>query len=1557
MNFATKHFTLPLISLSLTSLSLAAATLLVALLNPGPLCAHQITFNSSLTYAGSQPAGGAASVANWTGAAFDADNIGGSGVNANGTPNNGAANDASTYVANNQPVPGQSFLTGSAANGYKLNAITVRMAGYSNNVASGTNNVSWNLLELNGPIILTLCEINGTNRTVLTMQNFKAGDLGNPGSGNSANGPGTYLTFHLPFTTCLKSNMTYGFEIAIGNGSANYFEWLGTRDPDAFATGTAYSRAWWGGPLTPLTGDRVFMVDLTALAAAPTNFTHPCTLHTQADLNRMKAKVLASQQPWLSGYNMLLSSPYNNLGWPAYNVDYIVRGSSGNNYTRSQQDAQLIYTLTLLWHMTGDTNYANRAVQIANVWSDLLGIQGDSNQSLAAGICGYLFASAGELLSTYPGWAETEKQAYKDMMMRVFYPANFDFLWRHHDTFINKGGNTHYRLNWDTANMASMAAIGILCDNRAVYEQAVDYFKAGPGNGRVERAAWYLHPGGLGQGEEAGRDQGHNLGGWHAMALLCQMAWNQGDDLFGYDNNRVLRVFEYNAKYNLGNDVPYARHQTCDLGYTEGTVSGAGRGLGYYQYELVYNHYVNLKGIAAPWSQLAAAATRPEPWPNTGLHPSQVDWFGLGTLTYTRETITTDQPPSGLRANWSKNQVLLDWWGSARATNYLVRRAAASAGPYTQIGTVAGPDLNFADTNVLNGSTNFYLVTAQAPSGNLDSAPLRVAQELVTRYTFEGNANDVAGARHATLKGGSTGLPGYATGFGGGQAIDLDGVDDYVQMPVGVANYQDLTLAAWVQWDGGANWQRVFDIGTEIEKTMYLTPKNGSGFIEFGFTTTKGGNVVGDASYYLAGPALSVGVWTHVAVTLNGDVATLYVNGVPRSTQVVDLIDPLFGQVFCYLGKSIWNADPLFNGRIDDFRIYNYALSGAGVYALWGQSANHAPKFSTDPVNGATATEDVNYAALNLSLTATDADGGTLVYSKLSGPAWLTVNANGLLSGTPSNADVGQNYFVVRVTDAVGATDDAALRIPVQNANDAPTWTLNPIEGGGAVAGHPYSFSIATGYAADVDVGDSASFSKISGPAWLNVSSTGALTGVPLAANAGTNNFTVRVTDAAGAFADAAFRVVVSIPADAAVAHWNFEEGTADAYVPYAPASAGQYDGSLRDVSVFGNHLSAWSTSWEWYRTNVPAAITPQTGVTNRCSVQNANNFNAMSAIGTALTNWNPAQWTIEAAFMTDRTTGFQTLVGRDSLGAYAGNAALSALYLSVRPGGSVAVQFTDSAGNNWNLASATGIVEVNQWQALAAVSDGATLALYLKNVTASEPHYTRVATLSLASSTNTALAKGTGDGADWDAGVITVGRGLYNGGHTDRLFGYIDDVRLSGAALTTNQFLYSPPLPPAAPTGVSAIGADSQVTLTWNAVNNATGYKVKRAATSGGSYVVISSPINPNFTDTGLFNGTAYYYVVSAMGIGGESLNSSEVLGRPVSLIAPELHITRDSTQIQIEWPATHTGWRLEAQTNSLATGGGANWFTVAGGALTNQLFIPIHPASGSFFFRLVYP
>jgi fibronectin type 3 domain-containing protein len=1100
--------------------------------------AHPVSFNSTISYGASQPSGGAASVSNWTGAAFDAANIGGSGVNADGGANNGAANDPSTYVANNQPIQGQTFTTGSNANGYDVSGITVRMAGYTNNTASGSNTTSWNLDASNGPIHATIAKINGTTHSALSIQNFMAGGTGHPGSGNSANGTGTYLTFNLPFPVHLEPNTTYGFDVVIGNGSSNHFEWLGTSS-DPFAGGTAYTRTW-GGPITAVAGDRVFQVDMTASTTAYAPFVHPGALHTQADFDRMKNKVATGAAPWKTSYDQLAVSAYAQTNWNPYNVDYINRGGEGaDNYTRSQQDAQAIYQLALRWKLTGDPVYANRAVQIANVWSDLIGISGDTNASLAAGICGYLFATGGEILSTYPGWPAAEKQAYKDMMMRVFYPANADFLWRHHGTPTSKGGNTHYRLNWDTANMASMAGIGILCDNRAVYQQAVDYFKNGAGNSRAERAAWYIHPDGTAQTEESGRDQPHNKGGWYAMALLCQMGWNQGDDLFGYDNNRVLRAYEYNAKYNYGIDVPWVYHRNASLSYTE-TLSDSGRYPGgYTSYEIIYNHYANVKGLAAPWSKLGMNVIRPEGVTGPGGHPSAQDHLGLGSLTYARDNTSTSSAPGGLLAQWSKNQVILSWWGSATATGYQIHRATSAAGPYTMLGTAVEPDLNFTDATAANGVSYYYKVIAVTPTGNLESAPQLVNRAVVASYTFEGNTNDGTGTRHASAKGGAT-APGYAAGFGGGQAISLSGANQYVQLPVNSGLSRDITLSAWVYWNGGNAWQRVFDFGSEIEKFMMLTVKDGTGKIGFTMTTSRGT----DGTINLAGPTMPTATWTHLAATFNGETATLYVNGLPVATGSSPRLSPMFSQTFCYLGRSMYNGDPYFNGRIDNFRIYNYGLTGDEVYSLWGQGgSNNAPVFTTDPMVKAAATEDAAYTGQTLAGSATDANGGTLTYSKATGPAWLSVATDGTLSGTPANSDVGVWLAVVRVTDSSGATDDANLWITVNNVNDAPVWGSSSLTKLTVSAGQSYLTASLAGDASDIDAGAELTFSKVSGPSWLVVATNGTLVGTPGAADAGVNTFTVRVTDNTGAFVDITLTITVLAPG--LRAHYAFE-GNAD---------------------------------------------------------------------------------------------------------------------------------------------------------------------------------------------------------------------------------------------------------------------------------------------------------------------------------------------------------------------------------------------------------------------------
>jgi Fibronectin type III domain len=162
----------------------------------------------------------------------------------------------------------------------------------------------------------------------------------------------------------------------------------------------------------------------------------------------------------------------------------------------------------------------------------------------------------------------------------------------------------------------------------------------------------------------------------------------------------------------------------------------------------------------------------------------------------------------------------------------------------------------------------------------------------------------------------------------------------------------------------------------------------------------------------------------------------------------------------------------------------------------------------------------------------------------------------------------------------------------------------------------------------------------------------------------------------------------------------------------------------------------------------------------------------------------------------------------------------------------------------------------------------------------------------------------------------------------------------------------------PATPTGLSATAGNGQVFLSWNAASGATGYNVRRSTTSGGPYSMVAANTSATtFTNLGLANGTAYYYVVAATNAAGESGNSTQISVQPVSTMPLTFSYGLSGNQLQLSWPATHKGWRLEAQTNSLALGLGANWVMVSGSASTNQIFLPISISSPSVFFRLTYP
>ena len=127
----------------------------------------------------------------------------------------------------------------------------------------------------------------------------------------------------------------------------------------------------------------------------------------------------------------------------------------------------------------------------------------------------------------------------------------------------------------------------------------------------------------------------------------------------------------------------------------------------------------------------------------------------------------------------------------------------------------------------------------------------------------------------------------------------------------------------------------------------------------------------------------------------------------------------------------------------------------------------------------------------------------------------------------------------------------------------------------------------------------------------------------------------------------------------------------------------------------------------------------------------------------------------------------------------------------------------------------------------------------------------------------------------------------------------------------------------------------------------------IKNRLFSGGGYVNIATNAGVAFTNTGLANGALYYFVVSAWNSAGESANSAQVSARPTSLAPVTISVTNVSGQMGFAWPADHTGWQLQSQTNSLGT----NWVNVTDSAETNLMALPVDKMNGAVFFRLMRP
>lgn len=337
--------------------------------------------------------------------------------------------------------------------------------------------------------------------------------------------------------------------------------------------------------------------------------------------------------------------------------------------------------------------------------------------------------------------------------------------------------------------------------------------------------------------------------------------------------------------------------------------------------------------------------------------------------------------PAGLSAVAVDTGILMSWNGPAAGTVYHVQRALRSGGPYE---TVANPVVgaSYLDEAVEAGNVYYYVVSAINAAGEGEASAEAAASNggaaIRAWYLFNeasgAHAADCSGRGwHATLANGPTRVAGK-----GGNAVNFDGTNDHVSLPAGVVGaLNNFTISSWVHLDAAATWSRVFDFGDGTDSYMFLTPSaGGADVVRYAITNS------GDAGEHRIDgtAALPTGAWTHVAVTLSGNLGILYVNGVEVGRNERMSLKPLdLGTTAQnWIGRSQFASDPYLDGRVDDFRIYSGAMSAGDIVALANGSAGAqlAPWASQDigapTIPGSSGSGDAGVGSVHLTASGND---------------------------------------------------------------------------------------------------------------------------------------------------------------------------------------------------------------------------------------------------------------------------------------------------------------------------------------------------------------------------------------------------------------------------------------------------------------------------------------------------------------------------------------------------------------------------------------------------------
>lgn len=317
-----------------------------------------------------------------------------------------------------------------------------------------------------------------------------------------------------------------------------------------------------------------------------TTFKHPGVLIDKGQLDYVKTKVAAGQQPWKLEYDRMKSNGYASTAWvskpvsvlkcPSNSTKAASYGYESAGCTESVNDSTAAYTQALLWHYTGDVAYATSAKNILKSWASTMttiafdqprypdnNAQVYNNGLLYGGWSGAHFVKAAEILrhSSNSGWTTQDSTQMQNFFTNVYYPLMKDG-W-------TSGANT-------TAVMHEAAlSIAIFNDSKQQYDYVLPQVKHTikqivysssdgiqplyPQYGgkptyidtASELKSIWSNPSSYRAGliQETCRDMGHAMMSMGSVANMVETLRIQGDTTYSTEQNRLVAAFELNSKY------------------------------------------------------------------------------------------------------------------------------------------------------------------------------------------------------------------------------------------------------------------------------------------------------------------------------------------------------------------------------------------------------------------------------------------------------------------------------------------------------------------------------------------------------------------------------------------------------------------------------------------------------------------------------------------------------------------------------------------------------------------------------------------------------------------------------------------------------------------------------------------------------------------------------------------------------------------------------------------------------------------------------------------------